>query len=251
MSSDFDKKILLERKNAAKHAISTLRPLKVRSTNNPFVHVSKKELEEFDKGRKNGPQDLYTIEQRTRSTHIGNCDEKGKICLVTLMELQKNGSLSRRNHKINFCKSFFFNGITGHYYGYDHIYIIISDPEAVMSTSLKEFGKTAVVVDGWTEDWYFPNIGFTDRENISLNLTNIPNPRQKHVRDKIGKHIITPYHNPAARYMDRGGQYNPSLFNLFCDYELDSFENYKKNSRSTKYERLMQVAPEKAIKGRW
>ncbi|WP_019209977.1 hypothetical protein [Yersinia massiliensis] len=246
-----DEKKLLQRKNAAKVAINTLRPLKVRSTNNPFVHVSNKKALAFEFGRYNGPQDLYTVEQRTRDTRIGNCDEKGKVCLVALMKLQEEGGLSRSDHKINFCKSFYYDGIMKKFYGYDHVYIIISDPVGFIPTSLKEFGKTAVVVDGWTEDWYFPNIGITSRENISLNLSNIPNPRQKVVRDKIAKHIITPYHNPAQRYADKGGEYNHYIFNLHCDYELDYYDYYRNNSHSTKYERLMKVAPGKKVNGRW
>lgn len=107
MISNYDREILLERKNAAKHVISKLRPLKIRSTNNPFDRVSKRKVEAFSNGRSSGPQDLYTVEQRTLATKIGNCDEKGKVCLVTLMELQKIGDLSRSDHKINFCKSFF------------------------------------------------------------------------------------------------------------------------------------------------
>lgn len=251
MISNYDREILLERKNAAKHVINKLRLLKIRSTNNPFVHVSKRKAKAFGDARLSGPQDLYTVEQRTLATKIGNCDEKGKICLVALMELQKVGKLSRSDHKINFCKSFFFDGITGFNYGYDHVYIIISDPGPFIPTSLKAFGKTAVVVDGWTEDWYFPNIGFTERENISLNLINIPNVRQKVVRDRIEKHIITPYHNPVERQLDRGRVYESYMFNIHCEYELDLFADYKNNSRSSKYDRLRQVDPKKTVKGRW
>lgn len=158
MNADSDETKLLQRKNAAKIAIDTLRPLKVRSTNNPFDHISKKKVQAFEFVRIYGPQDLYAVEQRTRDSHIGNCDEKGKVCLVALMKLQEEGSLSRAGHKINFCKSFYYDGITAQYYGYDHVYIIISDPGDFIPTSLKGFGKTAIVVDGWTEDWYFPNI---------------------------------------------------------------------------------------------
>lgn len=251
MMSNYDREILKERKNSAKLVISKLRPLNIRSTNNPFDRVSKREVEAFSNARSNGLQDLYTVEKRTRAMHIGNCDEKGKVCLVMLMALQKIGDLSRSDHKINFCKSFFYDGITGLNYGYDHIYIIISDPGPFTPRSLDQFGETAVVVDGWTEDWYFPNIGFSNRENISLNLASIPNPRQKYVRDKIGKHIITPYHNPAERYIDRGGMFYDNLFDQYCTYELDCFESYKKSSRSPKYDRLRRVDPDKTVKGRW
>ena len=72
----------------------------------------------------------------------------------------------------------------------DHNFVIVSDFELSIGEEfhMRNLPRTTMIVDGWTEDWYFPNLdSFTMYTN---NLGSFPNPIQYVVRLGMHRHWI-------------------------------------------------------------
>jgi len=78
---------------------------------------------------------------------------------------------------------------------WDHMWAVMTLNNMVQDNTynLADFGKTAIMLDGWAEDWYFPNMDKLDR--IRLNVWRCESPFAFWVRGKVktigkaGNHI--------------------------------------------------------------
>lgn len=171
-------KIMNTRKQAAKSALKFFKDKQgVRSTNNPFAFTTKANQTTLDHYRDNNPDTIVQAFDDAASTGIGNCDEKGRMCYASL---QSNPTLIGTS-MVTLCSAI----------NYDHVFVVVTGFPVGGPTNLPQLGVTAMIVDGWTEDWYFPNISVIDAK--LNNLGNTPNPRQLYVRNKIASHQFQDY----------------------------------------------------------
>lgn len=182
--------VMRVRKECAINSLKVLKDIRpVRSTNWILDSVTPAEVNNLiNNDRVN--VDYDTLSGPLLSTFdsgVGNCDEKARICLAGLAN---NPRLTPPSHYISLC-----NGEV-----YDHVFIVITDIDAATvagmlhNTPMRLFhlGVTAIVVDGWTEDWYFPNIGSSDSIWHS-EFIHVPNPRQIVVRNRTKNADIEDY----------------------------------------------------------
>ena len=170
--------LMKRRKRAAGSAIKFFTDVKeVRSANNPFDMLSKTAKDDFYRLRGMTQNTIVGTFRVTAHTGMGNCDEKGRICYAAL----SCNPLLLNTSEVTLCSAV----------GYDHVFVIVSDGAINGQVFLSTLGVTAMVVDGWTQDWYFPNLGYITR--ISQGLGKIPNPRQLYVRGQIEKHKLEYY----------------------------------------------------------
>ena len=172
-----DQKLMQLRKKAAIQSLKFFKDIKpVRSTNNPFDSVTAEELESFGDAREywdfTGSSSITNSFDYSAETGVGNCDEKGRICYASLC----SSPLLIDNSEIMMCSD-------NNEDGYDHIFIVIADRYLFEPARIDQLGKTVMIVDGWTEDWYFPNLSAP--EAVTAGLINPPNPRQLYVRNKV------------------------------------------------------------------
>lgn len=166
------------RKQAAKSALKFFKEKKgVRSTNNPFAFTTAANQATLDHYRDNNPDTIVQSFEDAASTGIGNCDEKGRMCYSSLA----SNPMLNVGSVVTLCSAI----------NYDHVFVVVADAAVGGATNLVQLGKTAMIVDGWTEDWYFPNLGLVDSK--WNNLGNTPNPRQLYVRNKISTHQFEAY----------------------------------------------------------
>jgi len=171
--------VMQTRKKAAHSAVKFFSDVRsVRSTNNPFDFPTAADHLTLNTYR-NGPNNtvVQSFDDAAR-TGIGNCDEKGRICFAAL---RSNPLILPPHSQITLCE-----GVN-----YDHVFVVVSDAAVVAPCDLDTIGETAMIVDGWTQDWYFPNINFMTAK--WHNLGNNANPRQIYVRVQISRHQVQPY----------------------------------------------------------
>ncbi|MCK5819129.1 MAG: hypothetical protein KAH18_07715 [Psychromonas sp.] len=174
MVTDEELKIMYIRKHAAESALRFFRDIKsVKSTNSflPWNCASVEDQYLIKSYRKHNP---YTIRNRmwlATMTGVGNCIEKSAICYCSLFAnpLIINNSvvtLVRISHL-------------------DHAFVIISDApmEVGQLFLINDLDQTTLIVDGWTEDWHFPNLDLFTA--IINNLARFASPVQCAVRAKI------------------------------------------------------------------
>ena len=109
-------------------------------------------------------------------TGLGNCMEMAAICYAGLA----GNPAIIHNSVVTFCK------VVDH----DHSVVIVSDAGlgSQSNVRIRDLGKTAMVVDGWSHDWYFPNL---DTRSAYLNhLYNFPNLRQFSIRHMLVQNIL-------------------------------------------------------------
>ena len=148
---------------------------KITSTNNPFGRG-------FWKGKYKGK--LSDMRTKTPSATVdsahaamregvGNCHEKARILATSLIS----------NPRLKGCHVKVMSSID-----YDHVYVVVTDHEIKGEVnSLSDLGDNAMIVDGWTEDFYFPN------QDYKIGHGNgVPNPRQAYVRRKVRNHAMEP-----------------------------------------------------------
>lgn len=172
---------LKSRIKAAKSALRFFSDIKsVRSMNNPFAFPSKEEKKRFYATRNCAPNDVIHDFHKTATIGRGNCDEKARMCYASL-------ATNPRLHKcyVTICSAI----------DYDHVFVVISDEPIQGPTAFSNLGKNAMVVDGWTEDWYFPNISSFDTTVNGIN--HVPNPRQIVVRSRTVGHLFQPTETPV------------------------------------------------------
>jgi tRNA(Ile2) C34 agmatinyltransferase TiaS len=53
---------------------------------------------------------------------------------------------------------------------------------------LRNLSKATMIVDGWTEDYYFPNLSAFERDRFNAGKT--PNPVQLFIRSRVHRHLL-------------------------------------------------------------
>ncbi|WP_143330409.1 hypothetical protein [Chromobacterium haemolyticum] len=174
------------RKELAINSLKILTEIKrVKSTNYFFDFASRQDKRNLLYARQTINYNTMSGPFSSTLNHgVGNCDEKARACWAGI---RNKPSLSP-HHECMLC------------YGvnYDHVFIVIADcPIAINTpTTLGALGVTAIVIDGWTEDWYFPNISYSDKIKHSR-FFKIPNPRQHIVRSRTFSATIANYESAA------------------------------------------------------
>ncbi|MCK5818787.1 MAG: hypothetical protein KAH18_05935 [Psychromonas sp.] len=175
MVTDKELKLMYTRKHAAQSALRFFTDiLNVKSTNSccPCEYTNAEEDALLVKERNKVP--VKTMEKMMYYSTwigIGNCQEKAAICFCSLCT---NPLLSDNSVATLACLP-----------NKDHMFIIISDFKMVVGQEIRirNLCRTTMIVDGWTEDWYFPNLGWYT--TLSNALTPFPNPSQLAVRGQI------------------------------------------------------------------
>ncbi|CAN5380447.1 hypothetical protein BH09PSE5_BH09PSE5_27340 [soil metagenome] len=172
MVTKSDVALMKTRMTAARNALKYFTDkVPIRSTNNPFNKTRHADQRIIGKYRLYQPR--QTIMQSfadASHTGVGNCDEKARILYASLV-----GNPTLNGHSV----STIVSGVT-----YDHVYVVMDHvvmPEG--EHGLDALSPTGMVIDGWTEDWYFPNLSSLDA--VWQGLSNVPNPRQLWVRKNI------------------------------------------------------------------
>jgi hypothetical protein len=148
-------------------------------------------------------------EQRIRSVRhavryrAGNCQEKSAICATWLLE---NGAAPQNIFWIS-CNP-----------GYDHVMVLIGCVEADLHVSYSQMPDKAVVVDGWTEDYYQAN-----SPNDIHHGVHAPSVFQRVVRGRVHDHgpngrvkEEVHLHSPPEAYpdfrLDQAGEFEEKVF---------------------------------------
>jgi hypothetical protein len=88
------------------------------------------------------------------------------------------------------------------------MFILVTDQDFRPHATIRTYNlnKTAMIVDPWTNDWYFPNLDkFTAYTN---HLGNVPNPWQLHVRYNIAHSQYYQHdHKGIPLYIDDDNKY--------------------------------------------
>jgi len=176
--------LMKARRNAAQSALSFFKEKKpIKSTNNVFDFTSTEDAETLYDYRMNHENTIIDTFNDAATTGIGNCDEKGRICYAAL---RSNPLMQPPMSNVTLCTAI----------DYDHVFVVVADMPLEEATSVKDLGKSAIIVDGWTEDWYFPNLDLLYTKKHGLG--NTPNPRQALVRHNIAKHLFELYTVPVG-----------------------------------------------------
>ena len=178
--------VLKARKAAAKSALRFFTDIKsVKSVNNPFASTTSTDLENLI-GYRHDRTTYNSISQDIENAahyQVGNCDEKARICYASLKSNPRIGAGAGVNgsSQVSLCTAV----------GYDHVFVVVSNLLVQAPMRLSALPATAMIVDGWTEDWYFPQLPWTTAKWYGLG--NTPNPRQLYVRNKIASHRFQGY----------------------------------------------------------
>lgn len=175
--------VMKSRKKAAESALKFFTDIRqVKSANNPFAFLSTAQINDFYAHRNDSPDTIMDRFNASAISGIGNCDEKGRMCYAAL---HGNPRLAG-NSQVTLCEAV----------NYDHVFVIIADGAVGnAAVELSSLGLTAMVVDGWTEDWYFPNLNWYKSKWYWLG--NTPNPRQMYVRWNVAHHSLRHYGHVA------------------------------------------------------
>ncbi|MGD1924403.1 MAG: hypothetical protein ACFB03_09450 [Paracoccaceae bacterium] len=181
-----EREICETRKEAAKSALLFFKGKHIKSANNPFHWV----------GNRSGRQAAWnTINNyRTNDSHlasvaqtvenvsatgVGNCEDKAVVLYFNLHQNVRL-SISEHHHNVQIVGSV----------GWDHSFVIISDVDIQprQPVDCYDLGKTCCIVDGWTEDWHFPNMSLNELNDNHLRSSCWI--RQAWAREKIRRHKI-------------------------------------------------------------
>lgn len=192
---------LNRRKGAAKSALRFFKEKKsIKSTNNPFAFATTQDNINLSTYR--DEMGTYTdnsiVQAFEEAAHfqVGNCDEKGRICYAAL---RSNPLIPEPRHYVTLLEAI----------DYDHVFVMVADVPITGRSQLKALPVTTMIVDGWTEDWYFPQLPWTTAKWYGLG--NTPNPRQLYVRVQIERHYFQRYggmHGMVDEIGPRGVMYN-------------------------------------------
>ena len=184
--------VLKRRKNAAKSALRYFTDKKsVKSTNNPFAFTTDRDQDTLDDYRDDPDTENSIAQSFEDASHygIGNCDEKGRICYASL---QSNPLIASPHSYVTLLEAI----------DYDHVFVMVADIPITGRSQLKALPDTTMIVDGWTQDWYFPQLPWTTAKWYGF--SNIPNPRQLYVRTQIEKHDFMRYGGADGMVSDAG-----------------------------------------------
>jgi hypothetical protein len=186
--------VLQRRKNAAKSALKFFKNIKsIKSTNNPFAFTTKEDDDNLDYYRSDPNTDNSIVQSFEDAAffQVGNCDEKGRICYSSLVS---NPLIAPPHSYVTLIEAI----------DYDHVFVIVADFGVTGRSTLKALPQTTMIVDGWTEDWYFPQLSWTTAKWYGF--SNIPNPRQLYVRTQIERHDFMRYGGARGMVREIGGQ---------------------------------------------
>jgi hypothetical protein len=170
-----DLAICQRHKQIAGFALKQLRQMNIKSTNKFWQKTSRVKRgletsrklravgyngESYDVGVEDGAwgelADEEFIADLTFTLGAGNCPEKARVF----------GVLASRDERIGGSHIY-----RCHFDGYNHAIAVMTDEELQVGANnlrFSDFGENAIVLDGWTEDWWFPNVGKLDtiRHNL-------------------------------------------------------------------------------------
>jgi len=176
-----DKDLMKKRRRAGQASLRFFSEIKgIKSANNPFAFLSEDQKDDFyDVQRPKMDGTIVGSFDVSATCGMGNCDEKGRICYSSLIS---NPTLLGNSY-VSLVSAI----------EYDHVFVVVADIaiEGAVMFKLKDIGKTGMIVDGWTEDVYFPNISVWAAMRYGLGTT--PNPRQLVVRNNIKNHKFAQY----------------------------------------------------------
>lgn len=176
--------IVTNLKSAAESSLKFFSDKKeIRSSNNPFNSHRQQDSTTLGNARALMDGSLSSSFEQSAVHGVGNCDEKGRMCY---MSLKTNPRITGRNYHVTLCEAI----------DYDHVFIIVSPNALPGATNISTLGETCMVVDGWTEDWYFPNLSLLS--SFKHGVTSIPNPRQLYVREQISRHNLQEYNGTGG-----------------------------------------------------
>lgn len=176
MSNPSMKEVYLTRKFSAKSALHFFSTNKIKSTNIWWHSLSLVQRSTFFHDRDVSFNAISDVIDYTLKNRVGNCYEKAVICYLFL---KKNPWLIRAG-VVTLCTLA----------ARDHTIVVVSDSPIRQPVRLSELPQTTMVVDGWTEDWYFPNINYFDA--LSNNMLHLPNFFQGIVRVRVQNDFIKP-----------------------------------------------------------
>ncbi len=115
-------------------------------------------------------------------TGVGCCGEKMSICYTSLA----SNPVLIDNSSVIMCMDWLFG----------HAFIVVTDLDIDDKNLfyMSELNNTTMIVDGWTEDWYFPNL--SNYDTFRNYLLNIPNATQYRIRNEIKGHELKKIHHP-------------------------------------------------------
>jgi hypothetical protein len=72
----------------------------------------------------------------------------------------------------------------------NHAFVLVTETNVINQYFfyLSDLSRTTMIVDGWTEDYYFPNLSAFERDRFNLGAT--PNPLQLFVRCKAKRSLL-------------------------------------------------------------
>jgi hypothetical protein len=170
---------VVARMNFAKTCVKFLKEkCVIKSTNKPFSRwtVSAREATELTfLQHRNRTTPLVDTYISTLDSKLGNCNEKSIVCYVVLKT--KPLSLTEGHH---------VSLVELYGAGEDHVFIIISDIpiKEHYVVDIKALDKCTIIIDAWTEDWFFPNMTFIERYGLGIPA---PDVMQLIMRNKIKK----------------------------------------------------------------
>ncbi|MRT15239.1 hypothetical protein GJV07_23570 [Enterobacteriaceae bacterium RIT711] len=187
MISEQQRQLMRMRLNVAKSTFKFFDEHKIRSPNSmthhffkmrhPYQHRENKIT--IDNYRENTACNgsILTSFHNAALTKLGNCQEKACICYSSLCG---NPILLNNSEKsyVSLC----------HGVEYDHVLVIISDNPITRYSMINTLGVTALIVDAWTNDLYFPN-------SPLFEFKNIPNPVQSRVRFRLIASPVSQFEN--------------------------------------------------------
>jgi hypothetical protein len=170
-----------EHKRIAEGALVQLSRLNMLSMNKPWnvdvvARVNQRAIDTAaaNAAAQQGANWDWALANYAANSRVGNCGERGRVFGAFAF----NHNLAPADH------IYIVNTQTNINNGWDHQFAVLTD--AVLNINavypLAQLGPAGVILDGWTEDWSFPNVGKLD--TIWYDCWRAPNPFTLWVREK-------------------------------------------------------------------
>lgn len=107
----------------------------------------------------------------TATSKLGNCRE---LNTMSYMMLKTQQIILPPSHYVHLVMTM----------NLDHVFVVICDKRFLPGTfGIEYLGKTCVIFDKWTNDFYAPNISLISQ--LKYHINKIPNPYQLYIRKRI------------------------------------------------------------------
>ncbi|MGL4553473.1 MAG: hypothetical protein ACRC33_20090, partial [Gemmataceae bacterium] len=159
-------------------ALKKLNDLGIRSSNKPWNKDKEQRGQDLGVQRATNNQqywdDFGGYASVIAQSKLGNCWERGTVFAYFASQSPDIGK--SHLYRVEAARD-----------GADHVWAVLTTGELTLGSTchLSDLGKSGVVLDGWTEDWWFPNVGPLD--TIAQNCWRGGNPFQLFMRAKIQK----------------------------------------------------------------